>query len=177
VWCVIRPAGAAPAGRRVCRALRGRLPAVAAPGCRSRRCGGTWHAPGITAWITPNAISGDALGCNFALADGLMSKSPTRGHSTMKNHRSLRHMMLPAGRTAGGAHRTPSTGIAHTWAMRGILVLALTLSSLGAVALAWPGHVSTGHAQVSAQPRAHSRAHPGGLHLMVNKARPKPFMY
>ncbi len=85
--------------------------------------------------------------------------------------------MVPGGRTAGGAHRSPSTGIAHTRAMLGVLVLALTLSSLGAVALAWPGHVSAGHAQVSAQPRAHSRAHPGGLHLMVNKSRPKPFMY
>jgi len=95
----------------------------------------------------------------------------------MKNHSSLTHIKVRGGRTAGGAHRVPSTGIAHTWAMRGILLLAVTLSGLGAVALAWPGHVSAGHAQVSSQPRGHSPAHPGGLHLMVSKAKPKPFMY
>ena len=53
----------------------------------------------------------------------------------------------------------------------------LAYSGAGAVALAWPGHVSAGHAQVSSQPRGHSRAHPGGLHLMVSKVKPKPFMY
>ena len=95
----------------------------------------------------------------------------------MKNHTSLRHMKVRGRRTAGGVHRVPSAGIAHTWALRGILVLAVTLSGLGAVALAWPGHVSAGHAQVSSQPRAHSRAHPGGLHLMVSKVKPKPFIY
>jgi hypothetical protein len=95
----------------------------------------------------------------------------------MKNHTSLRHMKGRGGSAAGGAHRAPSAGIAHRWALRGILVLAVTLSGLGAVALAWPGHVSAGHAQVSSQPRGHSRAHPGGLHLMVSKVKPKPFMY
>ena len=95
----------------------------------------------------------------------------------MKNHTSLRHMKVRGRRTAGGAHRVPSARIAPTWALRGILVLAVTLGGLGAVALAWPGHVSAGHGQVSSQPRGHSRAHPGGLHLMVTKVKPKPFMY
>jgi hypothetical protein len=95
----------------------------------------------------------------------------------MTNHSSLRHIKTQGGRTAAGAHRVPSAGIAHTWAVRGILVLAVTLGGLGAVALAWPGHVNAGHAQVSSQQRGHSPARPGGLHLMVSKAKPKPFMY
>jgi len=84
---------------------------------------------------------------------------------------------MQAGGSAGGAHRGPSAGNSRIWMMRGILVLAVTLSGLGAVALAWPGHVSAGHAQVSSQPRGHSKARPGGLHLMVSKVKPKPFMY
>jgi hypothetical protein len=95
----------------------------------------------------------------------------------MKNHSSLRHITMQGGKTAGGAHRVPSAGIAHSWAVRGILVLAVTLSGLGAVALAWPGHVSAGHAQVTAQHRGHRPARPGGLHLLVSKTKPKPFMY
>ena len=101
--------------------------------------------PGVLARITPNAISGNALGCSFALADGLMSKSPTRGHSTMMNHSSLRHARTQGGRPAGGAHRSPPARFAHTRAIRGILVLALTLGGLGAVVLTWPRHVSAGH--------------------------------
>jgi len=53
----------------------------------------------------------------------------------------------------------------------------MKVRGLGAVALAWPGHVSAGHAQVSSQPHGHSKARPGGLHLMVSKVKPKPFMY
>src|SRR6266851_4844583 len=100
--------------------------------------------PAVIAWITPNAISGHALGCSFALADGLMSKSPTRGHSTMKNHRSLRHIIMQAGGSAGGAHRGPSAGNSRIWMMRGILVLALGLGGLAATVLALPAHVSAG---------------------------------
>ena len=95
----------------------------------------------------------------------------------MTNHSSLRHSMTRGRRSAGGAHRVPPAGIAHTWVIRGILVLAVTLSGLGAVALARPGHVSAGHSQVSSQPRGHAPARPGGPHLMVSKAEPKPFMY
>ncbi len=95
----------------------------------------------------------------------------------MKNHSSLRHITMQSGKTAGGAHRVPSAGIARTWAVRGILVLAVTLSGLGAVALAWPGHVSAGHARVTVQQRGHRPARPGGPHLLVSKAKPKPFMF
>lgn len=95
----------------------------------------------------------------------------------MKNHRSLRHTMTHGGRPAGGAHRSPTAGIAHTRAVRGILVLALTLGALGAVALSWPRHVSAGHTQVTSQQHAHGPAHPRGPHLMVTKAKPQPFMY
>lgn len=95
----------------------------------------------------------------------------------MKNHRSLRHSTMHVARPAGGAHRSPPARIAHTRAVRGILVLALTLGALGAVALSWPRHVSAGHAQVTSQRHAHGSAHPGGPHLMVTKAKPQPFMY
>jgi hypothetical protein len=95
----------------------------------------------------------------------------------MKNHSSLRHITRPGGKTAGGAHRVPSAGIAHTWAMRGMLILAVALSGLGAVALAWPGHVSAGHARITVQQRGHRPARPGGLRLLVSKAKPKPFMF
>ena len=95
----------------------------------------------------------------------------------MKNHRSLKHSMMQGGRAPGGAHRAPSAGVARTRAIRGIAALVLTLSGLGAVALAWPGHVSAGHVQVSSQRRVHSPARHGGLQLMVNKTTPKPWMY
>ncbi len=95
----------------------------------------------------------------------------------MANHSSLRHSMARGRRPAGGAHRVPPAGIAHTWVIRGILVLAVTLSGLGAVALAWPGHVSAGHAQVTSQQRGHSPARPAAPQLMVSKAKPKPFIY
>jgi hypothetical protein len=65
----------------------------------------------------------------------------------------------------------------HTWAIRGIVVLALTLSGLGAVVLAWPGHVSAGHAQLTTKQHVHAPARPGGLHVRVTTVKPKPFMY
>jgi hypothetical protein len=154
-----------------------------APGRGVRRdvdhatAGDARHAPGVIAGITAIAISGAALGCSFALADGLMSKSPIRGHSTMKNHRSLRHGILQAGGPAGGAHRAPSAGITRGRAKRGILVLALSLGSLGAVALALPGHASEGPAQVSAHQRAVSPAHPAGLDAVLSNTTPRPWMW
>jgi hypothetical protein len=95
----------------------------------------------------------------------------------MKNHRSLRHSIMPGGGSAAGAHRSPSAGIARLRVMRGILVLALTLGGVAAVALAWPGQVSAGHARVAVQQRAHGPARPAGLHLMVSKSAPRPWMY
>ena len=95
----------------------------------------------------------------------------------MKNHRSLRHSTMHGARPAGGAHRSPPARIAHTRAVRGILVLALTLGALGAVALSWPRPVPAGHTQVTSQQHARGPAHPGGPHLMVTKAKPQPFMY
>lgn len=95
----------------------------------------------------------------------------------MENHSPLRHIVMQGRGTAGGAHRVPRAGIAHPWALRGILVLALTLSGIGAVALAWPGHVSAGHARVTSQQHGHSPAHPAAPQLMVSKAKPKPFIY
>ena len=95
----------------------------------------------------------------------------------MKNHRSLRHSTMHGARPAGGAHRSPPARIAHTRAMRGILVLALTLGALGAVALSWPRPVPAGQTQVTSQQHTHGPAHPGGPHLMVTKAKPQPFMY
>jgi hypothetical protein len=95
----------------------------------------------------------------------------------MKNHRSLRLIIVQAGGSAGGAHRGPSAGISRTWMMRGILVLVLTLGGIAAATLTLPGHVSAGHAQVTVQQRAHAPARPAGLHLTVYKAIPRPWMY
>jgi hypothetical protein len=95
----------------------------------------------------------------------------------MKNHRSLRHGILRAGGLAGGAHRAPSAGIARGRAMRGILVLALTLGSVVAVVLALPGHVSKGPAQVSAHQHAVTPAHPAGGGAVLSNTTPRPFMW
>ena len=95
----------------------------------------------------------------------------------MMNHSSLRHARTQGGRPAAGAHRSPPARFAHTRALRGILVLALTLGGLGAVVLTWPRHVSAGHSQVASQRHAHGPAHPGAPRLMVTKAKPKPFIY
>ena len=94
----------------------------------------------------------------------------------MKNHRSLRHSILQAGGLSGGAHRAPSTGIGRIRAMRGILVLALTLGSIGAVLLALPGHVSAGRGQATRQSASgpdRSAAH----HLALSKTTPKAWMF
>jgi hypothetical protein len=95
----------------------------------------------------------------------------------MKNHRSLRHSILQAGGLAGGAHRARSSGIGRTRAMRGILVLALTLGSLGAVLLALPGHVSAGRTRAVAQQSANSPDRSAAHHLALSKTKPKAWMY
>ena len=93
------------------------------------------------------------------------------------NHRSLRHARTQNGRPAGGAHRSPPARFVPARAIRGILVLALTLGGLGAVVLTWPRQVSAGQTQVTSQQHAHGPAHPGAPRLMVVKVKPKPFMY
>lgn len=95
----------------------------------------------------------------------------------MKNHRSLRHIIMQAGGLRNGAHRAPSAGIASRRAARGILVLALSLVGAAAIAMALPGHVSAGHAQVSAQHRANSPARPAGPAVALGKTTPRPWMY
>jgi hypothetical protein len=95
----------------------------------------------------------------------------------MKNHRSLRHSILQVGGLAGGTHRAPSAGIGRIRAMRGILVLALTLGSLGAVLLALPGHVSAGRARAGAQQSANGPDRSAAHHLALSKTTPKAWMY
>jgi hypothetical protein len=86
---------------------------------------------------------------------GLMSKLPMRGPSQMRTYRSLWHVILRTGRSAGNARREPSAGTVRARATRGILVPALVLGSLGATAAASPGDGSTSHVYASAyQPAA-----------------------
>lgn len=85
--------------------------------------------------------------------------------------------MMQTGGRAGGAHRGPSAGIGRIWMMRGILVLALSLGGFAAAALALPGHVSAGHARVTAQQRTYAPARPAGRDLTVSKVIPRPWMY
>lgn len=68
----------------------------------------------------------------------------------MKTHRSLWHVIMRTGGPVGGAHRKPPAGAVSTRAKRGIVVLTLALgSSLGAAALALPGHGSAVHVHAS----------------------------
>jgi hypothetical protein len=89
----------------------------------------------------------------------------------MSTHRQLLHVSMRTSGSAGGAHRAPSTRTARAWATRGILVLALVLGSLGAVALASPGHHSAGHAHASAHQPATAKSVTSG---QINKM---PWMY
>ena len=91
----------------------------------------------------------------------------------MKNHRSIRQ----AGGTPGGAHRAPPAGTARRRVARGILVLGLTLGSLGAAALALPGHAGAGPAQVSAHQHAGTHARPAAPDAAVSKTTPRAWMY
>ncbi len=73
----------------------------------------------------------------------------------MKTHRSLRHAVIRTSesvRSASGRHGKPPTGTIHARAVRGILILALVLGSLGVVVAAASGHGNTGHSS------AHQRA-------------------
>jgi hypothetical protein len=75
--------------------------------------------------------------------------SPKRGPSPMKSRSSLWNGTSTSG-PAGGAHRRLSAHrrsprSARARAMRGILVLALVLGSLGGLAVASMGHAGSGH--------------------------------
>ena len=95
----------------------------------------------------------------------------------MMNHRSLRHCILQTGGLARGAHRAPSAGIGRSRAKRGILVLTLSLGSLGAAAMTLPGHVSEGPAPASAPQHAVNPAHPAGLDAVLTHITPRPWMW
>ena len=75
--------------------------------------------------------------------------SPKRGPSPMKSRSSLWNGTSTSG-LAGGAHRRLSAHrrsprSARARAMRGILILALALGTLGGLAVASMGHASSGH--------------------------------
>ena len=75
--------------------------------------------------------------------------SPMRGPSPMKSRRSLWNGTSTSGPASGAhrrlsAHRT-SPRSARARAMRGILVLAFALGSLGGLAAASMGHTGGGH--------------------------------
>ena len=75
--------------------------------------------------------------------------SPKRGPSPMKSRISLWNDTSTSG-PAGGAHRRLSAHrrsprSARARAMRGILILALVLGSLGGLAVASLGHAGGGH--------------------------------
>jgi hypothetical protein len=96
----------------------------------------------------------------------------------MKTHGSLWHIIMRTGGSVGGTHRKPSTGTVRTRAMRGILVLALALGSLGAAVVALPGHGSTGRVPASSHQPADSPAASAGANSMSSyKAVPRPWMY
>ena len=84
---------------------------------------------------------------------------------------------MQAGGSRNGAHRAPSAGIVSRRAARGILVLALSLVGAAAIAMALPGHVSAGHAQVSSQQRANSPVRPADPQVALGKTTPRPWMY
>ena len=80
--------------------------------------------------------------------------SPKRGPSPMKSRSSLWNGTSTSG-PAGGAHRRLSAHrrpprSARARAMRGILVLAFALGSLGGLAAASMGHTGGGHQHSSA---------------------------
>jgi hypothetical protein len=68
-----------------------------------------------------------------------------------------------------GAHGRPATETARAWAVRGVLVMALALGSVGAAIAALTGH---GHA-------SHPGAHQPGGHNSVSNVRSvsMPWMY
>ena len=69
----------------------------------------------------------------------------------MNKHRSLRRVIMRTGGPVRSARREPSVRTVRSQAMRGILVPALVLASLGATAAASPGHATSGHVQASAK--------------------------
>ena len=79
----------------------------------------------------------------------------------MNTRRSLSHALPRVGESASARHARSAWSLRNR-ATRGILVLALAFASLGAAALAWPGHGS-GHA--------------GHHHAVTRSFVPKTWMY
>jgi hypothetical protein len=69
----------------------------------------------------------------------------------MNKDRSLRRVIMRTGGPVRSARREPSVRTIRSQAMRGILVPALVLASLGATAAASPGHGTSGHVHASAK--------------------------
>ena len=95
----------------------------------------------------------------------------------MKSHRSFWHVTM---RTCGlrSARREPSTRTVHVRVVRGILVLALALGSLGAAVVALPGHGSAGRVPASSHHPANSPAAPTGANSTnAFQMVPRPWMY
>lgn len=73
------------------------------------------------------------------------------GTFSMNKHRSLRRVIMRTGGPVRSARREPSVRTVRSQAMRGILIPALALASLGATAAASPAHGTSGHIQASAK--------------------------
>jgi hypothetical protein len=73
------------------------------------------------------------------------------GTFSMNKHRSLRRVIMRTGGPVRSARREPSVRTVRSQAMRGILIPALVLASLGATAAASPGHGTSDHIQASAK--------------------------
>jgi hypothetical protein len=95
----------------------------------------------------------------------------------MKTHRSLWHVTLRTGGSVGSVRREPSRGTVRARATRGILVLALMLGSLGAAALALPGHGSAGHAASAHQPADSLALSAGADSMSSYNTYRRPWMY
>lgn len=93
----------------------------------------------------------------------------------MKTHR-LWHVITRTSGSAGSGPGEPLTGRVRAWATRGILALALVMGSLGAAALASPGHGNTGHVQASAHQAADSLALSAGA-ASISHIQRLPWMY
>ena len=73
------------------------------------------------------------------------------GTFSMNKHRSLRRVIMRTGGPVRSARREPSVRTVRSQAMRGILIPALVLASLGATAAASPAHGTSDHIQASAK--------------------------
>lgn len=96
----------------------------------------------------------------------------------METHRSLWHVIMRTGGSAGSARREHSAGAVRVPATRGVLVLALALGSLGAAAPAASAQGSAGHIYASAHQPADSPALSAGAGSMSScNTGSMPWMY